>query len=173
MDNIVYFNDNFFSSGTTEIYTEDKAKTGELDLKSMFSSGVEVLDENNKMVVAGKFPFLSRKWEVTNENSEQLGLLKETISFFQKTYEYKKESGDVYYIESPAFSLEYTILDERKEQVAKFEKISVFFASPAFKLTNRSTKLSTEELVAVVMGVNAIQKRKRSASGGGAAGGAS
>jgi hypothetical protein len=46
--------------------------------------------------------------------------------------------------------------------VAKFEKISGFFSSPAFQLTNHSDQLSTEELIAVVMGVNAIQRRNSS-----------
>ncbi len=163
----VYFKDNFFSAGRTEIFTAEKEKTGELDLKSMFSSSVEVFDENGKLVISGRFPFFSRKWEITNGNGEHLGQLKETMSLFKKTYEYITGSAEFYFIESPAFSMEYTVMDERKEQIAKFEKISGFFSSSAFKLTNQSERLTTEELIAVVMGVNAIQKRKRAAASGG------
>ncbi len=167
VDRIVYFHDNFFSTGRTEIFTEEKEKAGELDLHSMFSSGVEVLDEYGELVISGQFPFLSRKWELTDRHGQQLGQVKETMSFFQKTYQYRTSAGHMYYIESPAFSMEYTVTDERKEHIAKFEKVSGFFSSSAYKLTNQSEHLSTEELVAVVMGVNAIQKRKRAAAGGG------
>jgi hypothetical protein len=36
------------------------------------------------------------------------------------------------------------------------------FSSPAFQLTNYSEQLSTEELIAVVMGVNAIHRNNSS-----------
>jgi hypothetical protein len=60
------------------------------------------------------------------------------------------------------FSKQYDIYQDETTIVAKFEKISGFFSSPAFQLTNYSTQLSTEELIAVVMGVNAIQRRNSS-----------
>jgi hypothetical protein len=46
--------------------------------------------------------------------------------------------------------------------MARFEKVSGFFASPAYHLSKNNEKVSSEELIAVVMGINAIQKRRRS-----------
>ncbi len=40
----VYFQDNFFSSGKTEIVDQNQQSLGELDLKSAFSSSVDVYD---------------------------------------------------------------------------------------------------------------------------------
>ncbi|AZU63653.1 hypothetical protein [Neobacillus mesonae] len=156
----VFFKDNFFSAGVTEIFNSEKEKVGELDLKSTFSSSVDVLDKDGRPAVSGSFGFFSNKWRVTTASGEDLGILKQIFTFMSKKYEYDAYGRGVYLIHSEAFSREYDIFDEQSNQIAKFEKVSGFFASPAFQLTNYSDKLSTEELIAVVMGVNAIQKRR-------------
>jgi hypothetical protein len=164
MTETVYFRDNFFSAGTTEIYNSSKEKVGELDLKSAFSSSIEVLDKNGKVIVIGRFPFMSSKWVVTDTNDYELGVLKGKISFLSKKYEYITDSRGGYYIEAEPFSYHYEIYDEQSTLVASFEKVSGFFSSPAFQLSNYCEHLAAEELVAVVMGINAIQKRRRNAA---------
>ncbi|NDI34132.1 hypothetical protein [Chengkuizengella sediminis] len=152
---IVYFKDNFFSSGLTDIYTENKVKLGELDLKSAFSTSIEVCDEKGFTVIKGGFRFFSNKWVISDRIGQELGIVRAKISFFSKKYVYETRSNE-YHIYSPSFSRQYEITDERQKLVAQFNKINGFFESSAYKLTNNSTKLSTPELVAVVMGVNAI-----------------
>jgi uncharacterized protein YxjI len=164
VDKVVYFKDNFFSAGRTEIYNEAKEKVGELDLKSMFSAGVEIVDLDGSVKVSGKFPFFGVKWRIYDGQEQEIGALKQKLSFFSKKYEYEANERGTYFIKSEAFSKQYDIYENDTSIVAKFEKISGFFASPAFQLTNHSTLLSTEELIAVVMGVNAIQRRNNSNS---------
>lgn len=160
----IYFSDNFFSSGLTDIYNEQQEKVGSLDLKSAFSSTVDVIDLTGTVLLKGKFPFFSNKWMVLDDSENELGVLKQKLSFFSKRFEYTAYNRGVYEVESEAFSKEYRMVDENKQEAAVFEKISGFFQSPAFRLINYSSHLSNEELIAVVMGVNAITKRNQSAA---------
>lgn len=80
----VFFADNFFSSGKTNILTEEEEKVGELDLISMFSSGVKVLDAEENSLCLGKFGFFSNKWTITNATEEKIGVLRARFSFFSK-----------------------------------------------------------------------------------------
>jgi hypothetical protein len=166
----VFFADNFFSSGQTDILTEDESKVGSLDLKSMFSASVDVLDQEDRVLCSGKFKFFSNKWFILNAKEEEVGVLRTRFSFFTKKYEYDSLNRGVYTITSPAFSRDYDVLNQAEEVVAKFEKVSGFFSSGAFRLINSSEQLYLAELVALVMGVNAIQKRQnsRAANSGGA-----
>lgn len=164
MDKVVYFKDNFFSAGRTEIFNGAKEKVGELDLKSMFSSGVEIVDLDGSVKVSGKFPFFGVKWRIYDSQEQEIGALKQKFTFFSKKYEYDANERGMFFIKSEVFSNQYDIYKDETSIVAKFEKVSGFFASPAFQLTNDSDQLSTEELIAVVMGVNAIQRRNNSNS---------
>ena len=164
MGETLYFRDNFFSAGTTEIFNKDEVKVGELDLKSAFSASVDVLNLDRKIIISGKFPLFSNKWLVTNALEEEVGILKQNFTFLSKKYQYTTDSRGVYSIESEAFSYQYEIFGEQSNLVAKFEKVSGFFSSPAYRLENLSKEVSSEEWVAVVMGINAIQKRRRNAS---------
>jgi uncharacterized protein YxjI len=164
LDKVVYFQDNFFSAGRTEIFNGSKEKVGELDLKSMFTSGVEVLDLNDRVIISGKFPFMRMKWGIYDGNGEEIGTLKQKISFFSKKFEYNASGRGSFQIKSEAFSKQYDIFKDDTTIAAKFEKICGFFSSPAFQLTNYSEQLSTEELIAVVMGVNAIHRNNSSNS---------
>lgn len=65
-----------------------------------------------------------------------------------------------------------TFFDQDGNLIAAFKKVSGSFQSPAFELSSHSSKLSKEELIAVVMGVNMIIKRNNSAGANGGAGGA-
>jgi hypothetical protein len=161
-NNILYFNDNFFSAGRTEIYNERKEIVGKLDLRSALSSGIDVLGPDGGIIISAKFPVLSNKWIVYNSGETELGVLKYKFSFFTKKYEYDANGRGVYTIHSEAFSSLYEIY-ETECVIANFEKVSGFFSSPAFQLKNESDILSNEELIAVVMGVNAIQKRHSNA----------
>ncbi|MGE8079965.1 hypothetical protein [Peribacillus loiseleuriae] len=58
---ILFFNDNFFSSGKTIIYDENETQVGELDLKSAFSSRVDVLNQTGSIIVSGKFRTLRNR----------------------------------------------------------------------------------------------------------------
>ncbi len=167
MERCVYFKDTFFSSGRTDIYNAEQEKRGVLDLKSAFSSGVSIENESGRVVVEGSFPFMSGKWIVKQSDGKELGVVKSAFAFFSKRYRYIA-NGHTYEIEAPAFSKEYTIFDESKSEIATFNKVNGFFQAPAYELKNNSDALLTEELIAVVMGVNAIEKRKQSSAGAGA-----
>ncbi|WP_409252973.1 hypothetical protein V1502_03315 [Bacillus sp. SCS-153A] len=164
MSSELYFSDNFFSSGRTDIFNSEKERVGELDLKSAFSASVDVLDNEGQILASGKFPFFGNRWIVSGKNGEELGELRQKWSFFAKKFQYHSVGKGTYTIESEAFSKEYTILDQQGAVSCSFEKVSGFFSSPAYKLENKSANLSNQELVAVVMGVNAIQKRNNAAA---------
>ncbi|KIL51047.1 hypothetical protein [Jeotgalibacillus campisalis] len=168
MEKIVYFSDQFFSAGRKDIWNESKEKIGVLDLKSAFTSGVNVENAEGELMVEGGFPFLSGKWLVKQRDGTELGEVKGNFSWFSKSYRYTADRGH-FEIESPAFSREYRMVDENGEEAATFKKVNGFFQAPAYELVNKSTILLTDELIAVVMGVNAIEKRRKAAasSGGG------
>ena len=169
MSSVLYFADNFFSSGRTDIYNAEKERVGELDLKSAFSASLDVLNEKGQIIASGKFPFFGNRWMVSGKDGEELGELKQKWSFFSKKFQYHSIGNGTFSIESEAFSKEYTILDNQGAVICSFEKVSGFFSSSAYKLENKSSNLSNQELVAVVMGVNAIQKRNNAAAGNNAA----
>ncbi|MGG3466173.1 hypothetical protein ABES02_01095 [Neobacillus pocheonensis] len=170
-DQTLYFKDNFFSAGRTEIFNSSKEKVGELDLKSAFSSSIDVLNLNENIVVTGKFTFFSNKWRIYNANEEEIGVLKEKLTFLSKKYEYDAYGRGVFHIKSEPFSREYEIMDELSNTVGKFEKVSGFFSSPAFQLSNFIEKVTNEELIAVVMGINAIHKRRNASAAANSGGG--
>jgi hypothetical protein len=159
----VYFSDRFFSTGLTDIRDERNVKIGELDLQSMFSSGIHVLDEKGRITYSGKFRFFSNAWLVLNRDGDEIGVLKAKLSFFKKHYAYTGRHGELR-IEAPAFSKEYTVTSASGDTVAEFAKTDGMFSSGAFALTNRSP-VPMEELILVVMGVHAIQKRQSAAAG--------
>ncbi|ARI77790.1 LURP-one-related/scramblase family protein [Halobacillus mangrovi] len=165
MEACVYFSDNFFSTGRTDIYNKDKDKVGSLHLKSAFSSSVDVEDINGKIVVQGSFPIFSNRWSVQHSKGEELGKVKTGFSFFKKRFRYETSEQSLE-IESPAMSKDYTMTDQSGVEVATFRKVSSFFQSAAYELKNHTSSLSTEELISVVMGVNAIEKRRSSAANG-------
>jgi hypothetical protein len=164
MSGVLYFADNFFSSGRTDIFNAEKARIGELDLKSAFSAGVDILNRNGEIMASGKFPFFGNRWVVTGKEGAEAGELKQKWSFFSKRFQYHSFNNGTFFIESEAFSKDYTILDVQGAVVCQFERVSGIFASPSYKMENMSSDLSNEELIAVVMGVNAIQKRNNSAA---------
>ncbi|MGI8314208.1 hypothetical protein [Halobacillus mangrovi] len=165
MEACVYFSDNFFSAGRTDIYNEEKEMVGSLNLKSAFSSSVDVEDTNGEIVVQGYFPIFSNKWSVQQTKGEELGKVKTGFSFFKKRFRYESKNQSLE-IESPAMSKEYTMTDKSGVEVATFRKVSGVFQSAAFELKNHTSSISTEELISVVMGVNAIEKRRRSTAHG-------
>lgn len=160
----LYFNENFFSAGKTDIFNEAKEKVGELDLKGMFSSGVDVLDLQGNIIASGKFPFLSSKWKISNHATDEIGSLRGRFSLFSQKYEYDAYGRNTFLIKSGAFSKLYEIFIDETTIVCKFEKISGFFSSPAFRLESFTEELSPEELILIVMGVNAIQRRNDSSA---------
>lgn len=158
------FKDNFFNAGETDIWNEAGEPCGALDLKSAFGSSVDVYDKERRRVCSGRFPAFSGKWIVTGANGRELGVLRHRFAFFSKKYTYEAAGRGAYDIESPAFSKEYDIRDERGALAARFEKISGWFASGAYALDNGSPDLDSYELVCVIMGMHEIQKRHQSAA---------
>lgn len=156
----LYFTDNFFSAGRTDIFNEKKEKVGELDLKSAFSTKIDVLDAAGNVTIRGKFSFFGGKWIVQNEGDIDKGELKARFSLFSNKFQYNAYERGIYEITSEAFSKHYQIYDDELNLIANFEKVSGFFSSPAYQLTNHSEQLDSLELVAVVMGINAIHKRR-------------
>lgn len=155
----LYFKDSFFSTGRTEIFNSSKERVGEIDLKSSFSSSIDVLNKDGSLLITGKFTFFSNQWRIYNSNEKELGVLKQKISFLGKNFEYTSNGRGVFHIKSEPFSREYRILDKQEKLIAKFDKVSGFFSASAFQLMNFSDEIMVEELIAVVMGVNEIYKR--------------
>jgi uncharacterized protein YxjI len=161
-ENVLFFSDNFFSAGRTSIYDVNKEIVGDIDLQSFLTSGITVLDQTGEKIVNGKFGALSNKWKIFDNNDQQIGELKQKLTLFSKKYEYTSAKQQTYRIQGEAFSKEYEIVDGQDNIVGKFEKVSGFFSSAAYKLSNFSEQLANEELIAVVMGVNALEKRRNS-----------
>lgn len=158
----IYFSDNFFSAGTTDIFDKNEYKIGQLDLKSAFTSSVDVMDPSGSVRLHAAFPMFSRRWILKNKEDGRIGELRSTFSFFAKRFEYNAVGRGVYQVESEAFSHEFTITEERgNNKIAIFAKISGFMEAPAYKLVNYSEVLSNDELIAVVMGVRMILKKRR------------
>lgn len=159
----VYFKDNLFSSGETEIKDGNGRTVGTLDLHSMFQSGVTVKGTEGLTGYSGKFRKLSNTWMVFDRSGQEIGALKYKLAFFRKKFAYESHSHGTFMIESPAFSREYVMKSEQDRTAAHFRSISGIFAAGAFELTNDSP-LPMEELIVVVMGVHAIQKRQTAAA---------
>ncbi|SDI18051.1 hypothetical protein [Alteribacillus bidgolensis] len=158
----IYFSDNFFSAGITDIFDKNEYKIGQLDLKSAFTSSVDVIDPSGSIRLHAAFPLFSRRWVLKNKEDERIGDLSSTFSFFAKRFKYDAVGRGVYRVESEAFSHEFTMTEERgNNKIAVFEKISGFMGAPAYKLVNYSEVLSNDELIAVVMGVRMILKKRR------------
>ncbi|WP_036842115.1 hypothetical protein [Pontibacillus marinus] len=166
----IYFTDNFFSAGKTEIYNDQKEQIGTLDLKGAFSSDVMILNNNEEVLLSGGFRFFSRKWFIQDQQEQEIGELAQRFAFFSKKYEYEAYDRGLYRIESESFSRDYEIYDEQESLVGEFHRTDGFFESPAFCLTNHTEVLTDDELIAVVMGVNMIEKRNSSNAANGAGG---
>ena len=155
----LYFKDKFFSSGISDIMNTDGEIIGRIDLKSAFTSSLDVFDSNEQIVCMGKFRMLLNKWIISDGRDGQLGVLRRRMSFLKKKYEYDTGRRGVFEITSPAFSKEYSILQSNGEIVASFARINSWLQTGAFRLLNDSQELDSYELVAIVMGVHEIQKR--------------
>lgn len=160
----LYFSDRFFSAGTTEIMSGNGESLGNVDLQSMLSATLSVYGAGSALRYSGKFRFMSGKWEVSDQNGYEVGVLRARFSLFSKKFEYDAGQRGLYAIESPAFSREYTILDESGNVVASFERISGWLQAGAFRLANSSSLLDSYELIAIVLGVHNIQKRQNNAA---------
>ena len=160
----LYFTDSFFSTGQKDIFTKNKEIVGKLDLKSAFTSTIDVLDLQDNILISGKFPIFSNRWVVTNQTGEELGFVRARFSFFVKKYEYTAHKRGIYRIESETFSKTYEIFTEKGKRVGQFKKVNTFFATPAFEMRQDKEDIEIGEMIAVVMGVNAIQKRSHSAA---------
>ncbi|MHA6480834.1 LURP-one-related/scramblase family protein [Paenibacillus sp. strain BS8-2] len=162
----LYFSDRFFSSGTTDIMNEQGEARGTVDLESIMTATLSVYGADSALRYSGKFRFFSGKWEVSDQQGFEVGVLRARFSLFSKKFEYDAGPRGLYTIESPAFSREYTILDQGGNAVASFEKVSGWLQAGAFQLSNSSTSLDSYELIAVVLGVHNIQKRQNNAASG-------
>ncbi|MDO3408237.1 hypothetical protein QWJ34_00500 [Saccharibacillus sp. CPCC 101409] len=163
----LYFADNFFNMGVTKIMNEAGEMAGTIDLKSAFGSSVDVYGLSGSLLYTGKFQLMLNRWRVLDSAGNDIGLLRPRLTFFTKKFEYDAGENGVYEIESPNFSKEY-IVTERGQTVATFAKTNGWLRTDAYGLRNAS-RLDDYELVAVVMGVNAIRKRQNSAASSGGA----
>jgi hypothetical protein len=119
----------------------------------------------------GQFQFgLIAKWLVFGRSEQELGRLRNRMSFISKRFEYEAYGRGVYEITSPAFSREYEVTAKGGQLAAEFQRVNGFFSSGAFRLTNHMPHLlDTYELAAVIMGINAIHKKQRASSSNGGA----
>ncbi|QGR00187.1 hypothetical protein EHS13_20925 [Paenibacillus psychroresistens] len=166
MASTLYFKDNFFNSGKTDILSENQEVLGEVDLRSSFGSGLDIYNANGDLMYTGTFPMLSGKWNITNANDEEVGRVRSRLAFFAKKFEYEAYDRGIYEIKSEIFSTQYEMFDEEGTLAASFQRVSGWFSADAYCLENHSTILDSYELVAVVMGMHEIQKRQRSSSNG-------
>lgn len=160
----LYFKDNFFNSGITDMMDKDGSVIGSLDLKSAFGSSLDVYNASGEQVCSGSFRFFSNKWNIADGNGEELGVLRMRMSFFTKKFEYDAIARGVYEITSPAFSNEYEIADDAGRQVARFSRISGWLQAGAYELQNDSDTLGDYELATMVMGIHQIRKRNNHAA---------
>jgi uncharacterized protein YxjI len=160
----LYFKDNFFNSGKTEILSGNQEVLGEIDLRSAFGSGLDIYDASGTLMFSGKFPLLSSKWIITNVSEEEVGRVRSRFAFFAKKFEYEAFGRGVFEIKSEAFSREFEVFDESGTIIASFQRVNGWFSVDAYCLDNRSDVLDSFELVAVIMGMHEIQKRHRSAA---------
>ncbi|OWA34109.1 hypothetical protein B9G55_17435 [Saccharibacillus sp. O16] len=158
----LYVTDNFFNSGRTEILNAAGEAAGMLDLRSAFGSALDVYASSGELLYTGKFRLMLRRWQVMDGSGREIGELRPKFTLFSKKFEYDAGQRGVYEIESPNFSKEY-IMTQDGVEVAHFARTSSWMLSGAYQLQNASP-LDEYELVAVVMGVNAIRKRQRSAA---------
>ncbi len=158
---ILYFRDNFFNAGRTEIVNEYKEQVGLVDLRGAFGSAMDVFGGDGGPLFGGKFRLLSNKWAVTDANGQECGVLRYRMSFLSKRYEYDRYGVGLFEITSPAFSRDYEIRDGKGGLVVSFQKVSGWFESSAFCLTVHNGWVDGYEWVAVIMGMHEIQKRHR------------
>ena len=158
---ILYFRDNFFNAGGTEIVNEYREPVGLVDLRSAFGSALDVYGGDGRPLFGGRFRLLSNKWAVTDASGGECGLLRYRMSFLSKRYEYDRYGAGVFEVTSPAFSRDYEIRDGKGELVVSFQKISGWFESSAFRLTVHTGWIDGYEWVAVIMGMHEIRKRHR------------
>ncbi|MFC4101175.1 LURP-one-related/scramblase family protein [Paenibacillus xanthanilyticus] len=158
----LYFRDNVFNSGTTAIMNANQDQVGEVDLRSTFGSSLEVFDGAGGSLYSGGFPFFSGKWTITGADGAERGRLRGRMSFLSKKFEYEAYGRGIFDIEAGAFSSEYEIRDGQGQLAATFEKVSGWFSSSAYRLSCEMTAVDAFEWVAVILGLNEIQKRQRS-----------
>jgi hypothetical protein len=159
----LFFRDNFFSSGETEIVNEQGENAGVIDLRSAFSSTLDVYGPGRQLLYCGKFKFFSGRWNVLRADGTECGTLRARFALFKKRFEYTNGSG-VYEITSPAFAREYDIMDSQGSTAASFQRTNGMFQSGAFVLDNASGLIDSYELVAVIMGIYQIQKAASNAA---------
>ncbi len=160
----IYFKDNFFSMGPTEIMEEEGNVIGHVDLRSMFGASLEVFDQEGSTLFQGKFPLFSRRWSVLGPAEREVGELRPRLAFLSKRYEYVSFGRGIYEISSPAFSDAYEIADEAGGMAAGFRKVSSWLLPSAYRMETYTSSVGEMEWVCVILGMNAIQKAARSAN---------
>ncbi|NBD23342.1 hypothetical protein [Paenibacillus glycinis] len=159
----LYFRDNFFNAGVTEIVNEEKEHAGEVDLRSLFGSGLDVYDGGGRKAYSGGFPLLSGKWSVSGPSGDECGVLRARMSFLTKRFEYEAYGRGEYEITAGAFSREYQITEADGSMAASFSRVNGFFEASAYCLDNYADAVDAYEWVAVILGMHEIQKRRRNA----------
>ncbi|GGN97957.1 hypothetical protein [Saccharibacillus kuerlensis] len=161
----LYFSDNFFNMGETEIMNAAGEASGTMDLRSAFGASLDIYGPGRELLYTGKFQMMLNRWRVLDASEREIGLLRPRFTLFSKKFEYDAGGRGVYEIESPNFSKEYSIMESGAE-VATFAKTNGWLRSNAYRLDNRS-RLDDYEMIAIVMGVNAIRKRQQSSNSAG------
>lgn len=153
----LYFKDNFFSNGVTEIMDESGTEVGSLDLKSAFSPSVDVYGRSGELFYKGRLETIApyRRWKILDANKEEIGELRSKFSWKGRIFEYDAGRRGVYGIRAP-FSLEGFAITENDQKIASYAKINGWLSPNAYVLRSPSLRIEPYEWVAVVMGVSAL-----------------
>ncbi|MCM3749779.1 hypothetical protein M3223_20805 [Paenibacillus pasadenensis] len=160
----LYFKDNFFSIGTTDIMDSAGAPIGLVDLKVASNSTLEVFGANKESLYVGKFPFFSSKWTVLDAKEKELGKLYAKMALFNKRYEYDSNGRGLYRLSSFAHTSDYEITNDEGAIIATFKKTSGWLSPSAYRLNCKDSRIDPMEWVAVILGMNQIQKRQSAAA---------
>ncbi len=161
---VVYFEGNFFSTGNTRIFNEQKQEIGSIRLKRIGNSMVEIYDQAGNLLLRGKLGIWSHRWFVYDGEGKKIGVLKSNFPFFPKKYDYLSLQEEAHFILKPPYlGSECGIFDKTGKEVAHFERRDDLFDEPVYMLENHSP-VTMQELVMMIRGACTMQKRHRSAA---------
>ncbi|MBO8173032.1 MAG: hypothetical protein H0Z33_14220 [Bacillaceae bacterium] len=161
----LYLDENFFTTGRTDIMNDQQEKVGYIHIKSVLSPIVEVYDHRDRLQLYGSFGLLSNRWVVCDTSRQVLGKLRNRY-FWQPgkfRYRYRNlQNKKNYYIQPPETAMACRILDEQGETAAYFGENSHIFSKKVYEVHIYDADLRICELLIVLTGACMTQKQEKS-----------